>query len=144
MIRQYKFFDPKINEVIQIINSRFGKKIICFASEVNKEDEKATRKLNTMNDLDTQIQVGKFFFYPDVIEWGCEKIIESIDANYLIIDEIGILEFNGEGFLPALKTIDDKFQGHLIITIRSQLMNQLDRFLNTHLPTISKWKRTTV
>lgn len=103
-----------------------------------------TRKLNTMNDLDTQIQVGKFFFYPDVIEWGCEKIIESIDANYLIIDEIGILEFNGEGFLPALKTIDDKFQGHLIITIRSQLMNQLDRFLNTHLPTISKWKRTTV
>ncbi len=101
-------------------------------------------QLNTMSNFDTHIHVGKFFFYPDVIEWGCNQLIESIDANYLIIDEIGILEFNGEGFLPALKIIDDNFQGHLIITIRRQLMNQLDIFLKSHLPTISKWKRTTV
>lgn len=102
---------------------------------------KESRQLNTMNDLETPIQVGKFFFYPEVIEWGCDQITESVNAEYLIVDEIGLLEYDGAGFLPALKKIESEFQGHLIFTLRNRLINPFDSFLKDRLPIIAGWDR---
>jgi len=99
------------------------------------------QQLNTMNEMQTDIQVGRFFFYPKTIQWGCQQILESATSKYLIIDEFGILELRDEGFSPALKKIEANFNGHLILTVRNQLEQHLEEYLKTHLPKINRWKK---
>ncbi len=138
----------EINNIGQTVDGVISEKIILepdhWYHTLRRIATNESKQLNTMNDMDTPIQVGKFFFYPDVIEWGCGQITQSVDSDYLIIDEVGLLEFNGEGFLPALKKIGTEFKGHLIITLRSRLVNQIEPFLKNQLLSISDWEKTVI
>jgi len=57
----------------------------------------------------------------------------------LIIDEVGLLEFNGGGFLPRLQSVVTIFGGHLVIIIRSALFQNLDDFIKDQLSAVKQW-----
>lgn len=95
--------------------------------------------LTTMDEIETNTRVGKFHFYDDVIKWGNKQLISISNTDLLIIDEIGLLEFDGKGFLPGLKHISSNFNGNLIITIRSTMQKYFDEFIEEELPEINSW-----
>jgi len=98
-------------------------------------------QLTTMDEIDTDIKIGKFNIYEDSINWGNEQLKSIQNTDWVIVDEVGLLEFDGNGFLLGLQSIVNKFSGYLVITIRSALLQHLDAFIIEHLPTLKTWKR---
>jgi nucleoside-triphosphatase THEP1 len=84
------------------------KKYLCDISTGNKLLLEAD-----LNDAKTDIvSVGKYKFKIEVFEWG-KNILKKASTekyNYIVIDEIGPLEFAGEGLSPA---VDEILNDHL-------------------------------
>lgn len=98
-------------------------------------------QLTTMDEIDTDIKIGKFYFYKDSIIWGNDQIRSINYSDWIIVDEIGLLEFNGGGFLPGLQSVIMDFAGYLVITIRSSIFQHLDSFIKEYLPSVRPWQR---
>lgn len=99
------------------------------------------RSINTMDELNTPIKAGKFYFYTETIAWGCERLISAKSSEWLVLDEVGLLEFNKKGFFPALKQVAIDFSGYMVIVVRSNLVEQLEEFLSGNLPPMDRWPR---
>ena len=99
------------------------------------------RPLNTMDPIETPIKAGKFYFYPEAITWGCEQLAAADTVEWLIVDEIGLLEMEGGGLLPALQRIATDFSGCLVLSMRTSLFKHLDSFLAEKLPPIQTWPK---
>ncbi len=99
------------------------------------------RPLNTMDAIETPIKAGKFYFYPEAITWGCEQLAAADTVEWLIVDEIGLLEMEGGGLLPALQKIATDFSGCLVLSMRTSLFKHLDSFLTEKLPPVQAWPK---
>lgn len=99
------------------------------------------QQLTTMDEIDTDIKIGKFYFYKNAINWGNNQLLSVKDSDWIIVDEVGLLEYNGNGFIPGLQSVAANFRGHLVITIRSTLFQHLDDFIAEQLPTVKSWQR---
>lgn len=109
---------------------------------VSTNDE---HRLNSMEPFATKVKVGKFFFYEESIAWGNDQIKASREkAHWIIIDEIGLLEFDGGGFLPGLKQIATHNDVNLIITIRASLLQHLDEFIADKIPSLGLFNKRIV
>ena len=64
-------------------------------------------------------KVGRYFFDPEGMNKAIHAILEFQDTGLTIIDEIGPLELQGEGFWPALKTLCKNDQPTLIVVRES-------------------------
>jgi len=94
-----------------------------------------------MDEIDTNVNIGKFYFFKDSIKWGNEQLKSMKNIDWIIVDEVGLLEFNDGGFLPGLQSMTTIFGGHLVITIRSALIQHLHDFIAERLPSVKHWKR---
>lgn len=99
------------------------------------------RQLTTMNEIDTDIQIGKFNLYESSISWGNEQLSSIVNSDWVIVDEVGILEFDGDGLLPGIQSLVRNWEGYLVITIRSVLYQHLDSFITEQLPTVKLWQQ---
>ena len=99
-----------------------------------------------MDEIETDIKIGKFNLYKSSIRWGNEQLISIVNSNWVIVDEVGILEFDGGGFLPGLQSVVANLEGYLVITIRNTLFQHLDNFITEHFfkPLASGFLNTTV
>ena len=82
---------------------------------------------------DQVVKIGKFIFSRRVFDWGNKEIIAGFnDRRTVIIDEIGPLELNGEGFAPALHTIlankNRLNEIDLILVVRDGLVDQVTEY----------------
>ena len=102
------------------------------------------RQLTTMDQIDTDIRIGKFNLYKNSVNWGNEQLVSIKNSKWVIVDEIGILEFDGGGFLKGLQSVVTNFEGFLVITIRHTLFQYLDDFINEKLPTVKQWQRVII
>lgn len=83
------------------------------------------------------VKIGRFTFYQDTFAIAKNWLSHAhlTDKNWIIIDEIGKLELNNEGFEPEFsiflqnmkRTSDDK---SLIIVVREGLLDQVMRHYN--------------
>ncbi len=103
-----------------------------------------TRPLNTMDTIDTPIKAGKFYFYPDAIAWGCDQLAEAGAVGWLVVDELGILEFQGHGLLPGIQKAAMNGTGFLVLSMRYAMENRLDSFLATQLQIVKNLPRYTI
>ncbi|MFB0515118.1 MAG: nucleoside-triphosphatase [Candidatus Neomarinimicrobiota bacterium] len=97
------------------------------------------RSLNTMKKIETPIKFGRFFFRPETISWGCEQLASARHTDWLIIDEIGPLEFQGEGLLPALRDLLQTFTGFLVVSMRSDVYQRLEQLISDQVPFLHTW-----
>jgi len=102
------------------------------------------RQLTTMDEIDTDIRIGKFNLYKNNVNWGNEQLVSIKNSNWVIVDEVGILEFDGGGFLHGLQSVVTNLEGFLVITIRNTLFQHLDDFINEKLPVVKQWQRVIV
>jgi nucleoside-triphosphatase len=84
------------------------------------ERRKFARKRSKTTKALSKIQ---WEFDPEVMEWGNDALENIRDAEILVLDELGPLEFNrGEGFLAGLKLIDEMRFRFGVVVIRSSLV----------------------
>jgi len=97
-------------------------------------------QLTTMDNIKTSTSMGKFNFFDETISWGNDQVLSITDADFVIIDEIGLLEFDGKGFLPGLEYLLNIHNGSLIISLRSSLQSRFDKFLKEQFENAGNWK----
>jgi len=99
------------------------------------------RNLTTMDEINTNVKIGKFYFFEDSINWGNDQLKSIKFSDWIFVDEIGLLEFDGAGLLPGLQSAATNFSGHLVITLRATLLQHLDSFIADKLPLVKSWQR---
>ena len=90
--------------------------------------------LASLEDVYDGPHIGRYFFKPSGIRFGIRAIENGASSDILMIDEIGYLELQGEGFVNALSLIKTKKVANSILVIRKALLPdfqpQLDRELS--------------
>ena len=143
---------PWVEQLIDLIRNR-DETVDGLLSNKNQESDNKwhhdliristneKRQLTSMDEIDTDIKIGKFNFYKHALNWGNDQLISIKNSDWLIIDEVGLLEFDGAGFLPGLESTVTNFEGHLVITIRSALFQHLESFIAEQLQSAKDWQR---
>ena len=143
---------PWIEQLIKLLQNKRIKVDGMISNKCQESDDKwyhdliristnEKYQLTTMDEIDTNIKIGKFNLFKDTINWGNNQLISIKNVDWIIIDEVGVLEFDGSGLLPGLQSIARNFTGHLVITVRSALLQHLDSFIDEQLPHMKLWKR---
>lgn len=73
------------------------------------------------------IQIGRFYFNPSAIESG-KRILQnaiSLSTDFVVIDEIGIFELEGELWASSLYSLFRDTQHKILITVRSKFLEQV-------------------
>jgi nucleoside-triphosphatase THEP1 len=101
-----------------------GKKYLYDISSGKKKLLEADLQYNE-SDV---IVVGRYKFKKKVFEWGKELLQKASTENYtyLIIDEIGTLEFEGSGLSPVADAIIQKkvaVKSQVLVVVRESLVN---------------------
>ncbi len=93
--------------------------------------------IDTANTIEQITSIGKFNFYTAAFEKANSILLHALyqEPMWLVIDEIGKLELNGEGFYPsiveAVKMHSKKTQTkNLLITVRGSLCEEVISFFN--------------
>ena len=87
-----------------------------------------------MEELGGSLKVGKYSFSNQSFERVESHVRDQFDESELVFDEIGPLEFKGEGFAELLRYTLQNYSGKLVIVLRSGIVEeaietfQLDRF----------------
>lgn len=74
--------------------------------------------------------VPRFTFVPEGIEFGIRAIEAGSQAEILFVDEMGIIETMGEGFIRAFDIIDERKPRNAVVVIREELLEYLLPGLN--------------
>jgi nucleoside-triphosphatase THEP1 len=78
--------------------------------------------LASINNIYKGPHVGKYFFNPKGIEFGIQAIDRDTSAVLIVIDEIGYLELQGEGFAKVLELTRAGKMRNCILVMRSELL----------------------
>ncbi len=110
-------FQPIIDEKRFIYNIA-SRTLKMLESPSNSTDEKV-------------IKIGNYRFSKDVFLWAQNALLNSLDKNleWLIIDEIGPLELDGNGLEPIITRIfkgSEKFSGKILCVVRDSM---IDKFI---------------
>ena len=74
-----------------------------------------------------RLKLGKYYFNPDAISFG-NKILESnnvADKQLIVIDEVGHLELNGQGWSKAIEKITTSFSIPQLWIVRKTLLQKI-------------------
>jgi len=91
------------------------------------------RVVATMEPREQSIETEHYYFDQAALDWGSQRLVAAV-GDWLIVDEVGIFEFNDQGFFPALQQLDEQFTGVLVLSLRKSLLVELDDFLARELP----------
>ena len=64
----------------------------------------------------------KYFFNPKGIDFGIRAIDRGTSSDFLVVDEIGLLELSGKGFIKAIELIRARKVPNCILVIRKELL----------------------
>ncbi|NQS97413.1 MAG: hypothetical protein HQ591_03080 [candidate division Zixibacteria bacterium] len=95
---------------------------------VNIEDEIAIPFIRLKNESGW-FKFARFYFNPRAIDAGNRIIRLSMDADILIIDEIGPLEISGQGFRSGLDYCLQNYKGSLLLVCRDFLLEDVHKIL---------------
>lgn len=100
-----------------------GEEIAKDAFDIRSEVRRNLGSVKLHGRATTEVQTGRWTFDTKTIDW-CNSIFQSsIPCDFLIIDEIGPLEFSqGQGFLEALPALDSGEFIHGVVVIRPHLL----------------------
>jgi nucleoside-triphosphatase THEP1 len=100
-----------------------GEEIAKDAFDIRSGVRRTLGSVKLHGTATTEVQTGRWAFDTKTIDW-CNTIFQSsIPCDFLIIDEIGPLEFDqGQGFLEALNALNSGEFIHGVVVIRPHLL----------------------
>ena len=97
----------------------------------------------TMEPQAQALKTDHYYFDRSALQWGSQRLSAAV-GDWLIVDEVGILEFDHQGFYPALKQIDERFTGVLVLSLRKSLLLELEDYLAREFPNLHALQRSFV
>jgi nucleoside-triphosphatase THEP1 len=76
-------------------------------------------------------RIGAYFFIPEVLEKARQKVLESGDEDFLVIDEVGPLEIQGRGIWPALSEALKKASLSCLLVVRNSILKDALKLLGS-------------
>lgn len=71
----------------------------------------------------TGLETQRWSFYPEIVQWGNQALINAVPCDLLIMDELGPLEFTrGEGWIAGLAAVDSGSYLSALVVIRPSLL----------------------
>ena len=82
-------------------------------------------QLSQINEIDGMARVGKYFFFPEAIEFGRDALTVANNQHLkiVLIDEIGAWELQGQGWAGSLNELIINCNMPLIITVRKSFLD---------------------
>ena len=102
-----------------------------YSFEIQDITTKETMQIMSIKENSEFKKIGRFFINPQGFQFGemvLEKAITS-NSDYIIIDEIGSLELNENGWFSILKEAL-KTEKKIIITVRKTLLKEIVKKFN--------------
>ncbi|MGB2956268.1 MAG: nucleoside-triphosphatase [Anaerolineales bacterium] len=98
-----------------------GKKIGIDVINLKNREQ---RHLAVLKEKDqTELETRRWSFYPEIIQWGNQALINAVPCDLLVVDELGQLEFNrGEGWISGLAAVDSGSYQSALVVIRPSLL----------------------
>jgi nucleoside-triphosphatase THEP1 len=114
------------NDVGGILSLLIGGKKYLF--DISSGDKRIL-EADLQDKVDDVIVVGRYKFKKKIFDWGREVLKKASEENhtYLIIDEIGQLEFEGKGLSPVADEIIIKNISsvpNVLVVVRETLLNK--------------------
>jgi len=81
-----------------------------------------TREFASTQQIYTGPHTAKYYFNPEAIDFGIQAIDKGSDSDVVLIDELGILELNGQGFSQVPQQINKRQFKNCLVVIRKQLL----------------------
>ncbi|MFA5972437.1 MAG: nucleoside-triphosphatase [Lentimicrobiaceae bacterium] len=99
-------------------DQKTGYKIIDISNYIEMQ-------LSQINEIDGMARVGKYFFFPEAIEFGRDALTVANNQHLkiLLIDEIGAWELQGQGWAGSLNELIINCNMPLIITVRKSFLD---------------------
>jgi len=93
------------------------------AFDIRSEVRRNLASINFQDIATTEVQTGRWIFDSKTLAW-CNAVFQSsVPCDFLVVDEIGPLEFNqGQGFLEALPALDSGEFIFAMAVIRPRLL----------------------
>ena len=68
--------------------------------------------------------MGKYFFIPEAIVFGCDalSVVRNLESQIVLIDEIGAWELQGQGWATSLNELIINCEMPLIVTARKSFL----------------------
>jgi len=85
---------------------------------------------NLLSDTSKIVSIGRYTFSKEIFNWGQKELLQGFNGNFqwLIIDEIGPLELQGQGLEPTVGQIIEKYKlsnnNQLLLVVRDQLLEK--------------------
>ncbi|MGB2897224.1 MAG: nucleoside-triphosphatase [Anaerolineales bacterium] len=100
-----------------------GEQIAKDAFDIRSGARRSLARINFQDIATTEVQTGRWIFDTKSLAWCNAVFHSSVPCDFLVIDEIGPLEFNqGQGFLEALTALDSGEYMFGIAVIRPGLL----------------------
>jgi len=99
-----------------------GKKTGIFAIALETNEQRLLASL-VAGEIDGMRQ-GHWSFDAKVVEWGNQQLKEAVEADLLVIDELGPLEFQRRmGWVAAFDRLKSKKFGLALVVIRPECLD---------------------
>jgi hypothetical protein len=82
------------------------------------------QRLAVLREKDqTGLETQRWSFYPEIVQWGNQVLLNAVPCDLLVVDELGPLEFNrGEGWIAGLAAVDSGNYQSALVVIRPSLL----------------------
>lgn len=99
-----------------------GEQIAKDALDIRSGVRRSLARIDFQCTATTEVQIGRWVFDTKILAW-CNNVFQSsVPCDFLVIDEIGPLEFNqGQGFLDALTALDSGDFTFAMAVVRPEL-----------------------
>ena len=92
-----------------------------------RSGESRTAEAGKDTPVSDMLRTGKYTFRRSVFEWGCKAVMDSFPGDGItVIDEVGPLEIQGDGFCKALRYVLnhrlETVQPKILIVVREGLV----------------------
>lgn len=71
------------------------------------------------------ISVGRFHFYKKAFDQANEILLKVVRVDWCIVDEVGPLELQEQGFFPAIERLRNNSSSNLLLVVRSSLLKEV-------------------
>lgn len=90
--------------------------------------EKQLIKMQVSEDKNDTVKIGRFLFSKESFDNVNQLLINDIktlESNWIVIDEIGVLELKEKGLFPAFQFALKNDHCNIIIVVRDKLLNRV-------------------
>ena len=76
--------------------------------------------------LDSSKKIGKYYICQDSFDWANSQIEKAFSSSdFLIFDEIGLLEIQKGGFYPSFSAALREYKGTIMMIVRNDYIDQI-------------------